>query len=282
MTPAPTSSRSSATTTWPRSRLDGRAAQRGYFHAGRSDDPEAQQFNRGFPQQRPVALRRPPARRRRPTSPTALRQPGRRRPHAIEEAVSVLEGGGDKRITKREALRMLVHFVGDITSRCTSATASTPSPRTARDARHRPGGRQGPPQRQGRQRPLLRARAATTSCTPTGTRAAVQGHALGPPPPTSRRCSRSGRGGRRRLEEPGRLPPLGRGLGHGEPGGGPGPPTRGSTFGAVTPDPKGGIRRSRSRFPPATTPPAFPIAEERLAKAGYHLAEILNAIHWAD
>jgi len=33
--------------------------------------------------------------------------------HMIGEAVSVLEGGGDRRITKREALYMVVHFVGD-------------------------------------------------------------------------------------------------------------------------------------------------------------------------
>jgi hypothetical protein len=56
----------------------------------------------------------------------------------------------------------------------------------------------------------------------------------------------------------------------------------GIEFGAETPDPKGGIRRIQITLPAQYDATAVPLAEERLAKAGYHLAEILNAIHWSD
>lgn len=56
----------------------------------------------------------------------------------------------------------------------------------------------------------------------------------------------------------------------------------GIVFGAVTRDPKGGIAIIRITLPAHYDEVCVPIAEERLAQSGYHLAEILNALHWAD
>jgi hypothetical protein len=56
----------------------------------------------------------------------------------------------------------------------------------------------------------------------------------------------------------------------------------GLVFGAVTPDAKGGVKRIELKLPANYDEICVPIAQERLAKAGYHLAEILNAIKWAD
>ena len=52
--------------------------------------------------------------------------------------------------------------------------------------------------------------------------------------------------------------------------------------GAETPDPKGGIKSIKITLPPGYDDACTPVAERRLAQAGYHLAELLNAIHWAD
>ena len=56
----------------------------------------------------------------------------------------------------------------------------------------------------------------------------------------------------------------------------------GITFGALTADGKGGIKRIAITLPPHYDDTCVPLATERLAKSAYHLAELLNAIHWAD
>jgi hypothetical protein len=56
----------------------------------------------------------------------------------------------------------------------------------------------------------------------------------------------------------------------------------GIAFGAETPDPKGGIKSIKITIPPHYDENCIPLAEKRLAQAGFHLAELLNAIHWAD
>ena len=56
----------------------------------------------------------------------------------------------------------------------------------------------------------------------------------------------------------------------------------GIKFGAATADPKGGIKRINITLPANYDEVCTPLAAERLAKAGYHLAEILNAIQWSD
>jgi len=56
----------------------------------------------------------------------------------------------------------------------------------------------------------------------------------------------------------------------------------GIVLGQVTLNEKGKIRKIAITLPPNYEAVCTPIVEERLAKAGYHLAELLNAIHWAD
>ncbi len=56
----------------------------------------------------------------------------------------------------------------------------------------------------------------------------------------------------------------------------------GLTFGREAPDPKGGIKSIQITLPPGYDEACVPLAETRLAQAAYHLAEILNAIHWEN
>jgi hypothetical protein len=56
----------------------------------------------------------------------------------------------------------------------------------------------------------------------------------------------------------------------------------GIMFGPEIPDPKGGIQRIKITFPAHYDDTCVPLAEQRLAQAGYHLGEILNAIRWSD
>jgi S1/P1 Nuclease len=56
----------------------------------------------------------------------------------------------------------------------------------------------------------------------------------------------------------------------------------GISFGAVELGPKGGIKRINITLPVNYDEVCTPLAAERLSKAGYHLAEILNAIQWSD
>jgi hypothetical protein len=53
-------------------------------------------------------------------------------------------------------------------------------------------------------------------------------------------------------------------------------------FGIETPDSRGGIKSIKIAFPPAYDDTCVPIARERLAKAGFHLAQILNSVRWAN
>ena len=56
----------------------------------------------------------------------------------------------------------------------------------------------------------------------------------------------------------------------------------GLVFGPVTPDPKGGFAKIQITLPAHYDETCTPLAKRRLAQAGYHLAEVLNAIQWAD
>ncbi|HEY5079809.1 MAG TPA: S1/P1 nuclease [Opitutaceae bacterium] len=56
----------------------------------------------------------------------------------------------------------------------------------------------------------------------------------------------------------------------------------GLVFGAVTPDPKGGFAKIQITLPPRYDETCVPLAKQRLGQAAYHLAEVLNAIQWAD
>ena len=56
----------------------------------------------------------------------------------------------------------------------------------------------------------------------------------------------------------------------------------GLVFGAETPDPKGGIKSIKIAFPAHYDENCIPLAKKRLSQAAFHLAELLNAIRWAD
>ena len=56
----------------------------------------------------------------------------------------------------------------------------------------------------------------------------------------------------------------------------------GLTFGAATTDPKGGFSKIEITLPADYDRTCTPLARQRLAQAAFHLTEILNAIQWAD
>ena len=57
---------------------------------------------------------------------------------------------------------------------------------------------------------------------------------------------------------------------------------QGIEFGVSTKDPKTGYLKIPVKLDAGYDEACVPVAEQRLAQAAYHLAEILNAIHWAD
>lgn len=57
---------------------------------------------------------------------------------------------------------------------------------------------------------------------------------------------------------------------------------KGIVFGHETPGEKGGIRRIAITLPSGYDERCVPVAEERLSQAASHLADLLNAIHWSD
>ena len=202
--------------------------------------------------------------------------------HMAEEAVSVLEGGGDKRITKREAILMLVHFVGDEHQPLHvgngyyqvgdggSARLVT-DPAAAKDLPNDRGGNAlfyGP----GRMDELhaywdtvLVGKIASTD-QPAELAKVLQAKAA------SENASWASTGDYHHWPEQWATESLAAAR----------TAYDGIVFGAETPDPKGGIKSIRITFPPHYDDTCIPIAETRLLQAGYHLAELLNAIHWAD
>jgi hypothetical protein len=85
-----------------------------YFHTGPlGQDPEALQFNSSFPKNNTWHYVDLPL----GTTAYTLDDPFANPHdvvHQVEAAVDVLEGRGDPRITPKMALRMIVHFVGDL------------------------------------------------------------------------------------------------------------------------------------------------------------------------
>jgi hypothetical protein len=111
---APTWSRSSGATTSPRSPCGWTTSGAQAYHSGPlGSDPEALRFNALFPRNGEwhyVDL---------PLGVQAYElngdyERGDDVVHELEAAIAVLEGTGDKRISPREALCMVVHFVGDL------------------------------------------------------------------------------------------------------------------------------------------------------------------------
>jgi hypothetical protein len=202
--------------------------------------------------------------------------------HMIEEAVRVLEGGGDKRITPLEALRMIVHFVGDLHQPlhvgngffvlgADGSVKLVEDPAAATGLPNDKGGNAdffGP----GRYDELHAYWDTELVVKITGSKEPADIAAV-----LAKKLSADGAG----WKSPGDY--------HHWPEGWAGESLAaartafsGITFGAYTPDPKGGIKRISITLPPHYDDTCIPLATERLAKAGYHLAELLNMIHWAD
>jgi hypothetical protein len=253
-----------------------------YFHAGPlGDDPEALKFNHEFPkngQWHYVDL---------PLGSAAYELNGPySRPddvvHMIEAAVDVLEGGGDRRITPREALFMLVHFVGDEHQPLHVANgffAVAPDasvklitdPLTAKDAPDDKGGNTdfyGP----GKYDELHAYWDTNLVDKVTGTKDPAKIAALLEGDVAEKGPSWKSAGDYHHWAEGWATDSVVAAR----------TAYAGIAFGAETPDPKGGIKTIKITFPATYDATCVPLARERLAKAGYHLAEILNAIHWSD
>ena len=252
-----------------------------YFHTGPlGDDPEALKFNAEFPKNNTwhyVDL---------PLGLEAYRIDGpSSRPddvvHMIETAVSVLEGGGDKRITKLEALRMLVHFVGDLHQPLhvgngffdvgadgsvklvtdPAAAMSLPNDKGGNADFYGPGkydelhaywddlpGKVADSKDAAALAPVLEKVVADSG--PSWKSAGDYHHWAEGWATESLVAARTAYG------------PV--------------------TFGAEKPDTRGGIKSIQITLSGTYDAVCIPVAEERLAKAGFHLAEILNAIQWSD
>jgi hypothetical protein len=253
-----------------------------FFHTGPlAFDPEAQKFNADFPengQWHYVDL---------PLGTKAYELDGPfANPHDVvhmaEEAVSVLEGGGDKRITKLEALRMLVHFVGDehqplhvgngfYEIGADNAPKLVTDPAAAKGLPNDKGGNAlffGP----GRfdelhaywDTALVKKIADTDQVAEL---AAVLQKKVAEDGATWRSA-----GDYHHWPEEWATESLEAAR----------TAYAGLAFGAVTPDPKGGFRKIQITLPARYEEVCVPIAQERLAHAASHLADLLNSIHWAD
>jgi len=252
------------------------------FHTGPlGSDPEALRFNAEFPQNGQWHYVNIPLGSAAYEPDGAFSNP-HDVVHMIGEAVDVLEGGGDKRITKLEALRMLVHFVGDehqplhigngyYEVGADGSVKLVTDPASAKDLPNDKGGNAlffGP----GRFDELhaywdvaLVARIVSPEQPPELAKVleaevAAEGgswKSAGDYHRWAERWATESLAVARTAYE-------------------------GITFGAETPDPKGGIKSIKITFPPHYDENCIPLARKRLAQAGYHLAELLNAIRWAD
>ena len=252
------------------------------FHTGPlGSDPEALKFNALFPQNGQWHYVDVPLGMKAYEPDGAFSNP-HDVVHMVGEAVSVLEGGGDKRITKLQALRMVVHFVGDehqplhigngfYEVGADGSVKLVTDPAAARDLPNDKGGNAlffGP----GRldelhaywdmalvakiaktEQPAELAKVLESKVAAEGSSWKDTGDYHHWPEGWATESLMAARAA-----------------------------YDGITFGAETPDPKGGIKSIKITFPPHYDENCIPLAEKRLAQAGFHLAELLNAIHWAD
>jgi hypothetical protein len=254
-----------------------------YFHTGPlGADPEALKFNAEFPKNNtwhyvdlPLGL------------PAYTLDGPFSRPddvvHMIEAAVSVLEGGGDKRITKLEALYMLVHFVGDehqplhvgngfYEIGADGSVKLVSDPAAAKDLPNDKGGNAdfyGP----GKFDELH-------AYWDTNLVQKVAGGSKDPAvlaPVLAKLAADEGSG----WKSAGNYHHWAEGWAT-ESLAAARTAYAGITFGAEKPDDRGGIKSIQITLPANYDEVCTPLAKERLAKAGYHLAEILNAIQWSE
>jgi S1/P1 nuclease len=253
-----------------------------YFHTGPlGTDPEALKFNAEFPKNGewhyvdlPLGLKEYRLDGSFARSDDVV--------HMIEMAVSVLEGGGDRRITRQEAIYMLVHFVGDehqplhvgngfYEVAADGSVKLVSEPDAAKDLPNDKGGNAdyfGPGKYDelhaywdtnlvqkvaGTTDPVVLAAALekiTASEGPRWKSAGDYHHWAEGWATESLAAARTAYAG--------------------------------IIFGAETPDAKNGIKSIKITLPGNYDEVCTPLAAERLAKAGYHLAEILNAIRWSE
>jgi hypothetical protein len=253
-----------------------------YFHQGvLGSDPEAMKFNAEFPKNGEwhyvdlplgLAAYEPQGFFSRPDDVV----------HMIGVAVDVLEGAGDKRITKREALCMLVHFVGDLhqplhvgngfySIGADGAVTLVTDPEAAKSLPNDKGGNAdffGP----GKYDELHAYWDTNLVQKVAGTTDAAQLAAV-----VAKLAAADGAG----WKSAGDYHHWAEGWAS-ESLAAARTAYAGITFGAETPDAKGGIKSIKITLPANYDEVCTPLAAERLAKGGYHLAEILNAIQWSD
>ncbi|HEY1848430.1 MAG TPA: S1/P1 nuclease [Opitutaceae bacterium] len=252
-----------------------------HFHSGPlGSDPEALKFDNEFPKNNewhyvdlPLGLKQyePDGAFARPDDVV----------HMAEAAVDVLEGRGDKRITKREAICMLVHFVGDEHQplhvgngffRVADGEASlVEDPAECKGLPNDKGGNTdfyGPGKydelhaywdtnlpekvagsKDAKQLALVLEKLASDQSGSWGTPGDYHHwpEAWASESLAAARVAYSG-----------------------------------IAFGAETADSRGGIKSIKIAFPANYDETCVPVARERLAKAGFHLAQILNSVRWAD
>jgi S1/P1 Nuclease len=252
------------------------------YHAGPlGQDPEALHFNAEFPKNQEWHYADMPLGTKAYTLDDPMDNP-HDVVHSIELAVAVLEGGGDPRITKLEALRMLVHFVGDlhqplhvgngfIATDASGAVSIVTDPAAAVGLPNDKGGNDlffGP----GKSDELHAYWDGILIDKVAGSKDPAVIAALIEKDAAAKGDSWKDTGDYHHWPEAWATESLAAAR----------IAYSGLTVGAATLNEKGKIKRIAITLPPHYDEVCGPVAEERLAKAGYHLAEILNAIQWSD
>lgn len=202
--------------------------------------------------------------------------------HSIELAVAVLEGGGDPKITKLQALRMIVHFVGDehqplhvgngfISIDAAGKVTIVTDPAATKGLPNDKGGNDlffGPAKNDelhaywdgilveklaGSKEPAVIADWIEKDTAAKGDTWKDSGDYHHWPETWASQSLAAARLAYTDL-----------------------------TVGAATLNEKGKIKKVAITLPANYDEVCGPVAEDQLAKAGYHLAELLNAIQWAD
>jgi S1/P1 Nuclease len=202
--------------------------------------------------------------------------------HMAEEAIRVLEGGGDKRISKKEALYMLVHFVGDehqplhvgngfyqVGADGTAKLVTNPD--AAKGLPNDKGGNAlffGP----GRYDELHAYWDTVLVTKVAGSEEAAVLEAALQTDVSAAGADWKSSGDYHHWPEAWATESLAAAQ----------TAYAGLVFGSVTPDPKGGISKIQITLPAHYDDVCTPLARRRLAQAAYHLTELLNAIQWAD
>ncbi len=253
-----------------------------YFHAGPlGSDPEALKFNAEFPKNGEWHYVDLPL----GTQAYALDGPFSRPDdvvHMLEEAVSVLEGGGDRRITQREALCMLVHFTGDLHQPLHVGNgffqiAADGSETLVSD----PAAAKGLPNDKGGNADFFGPGRYDELHAYWDTELVVKIAGSKDPSAVADVLEKKIAAEGAAWKSAGDYHHWAEGWAN-ESLAAARTAFSGITFGALTPDGKGGIKRIAITLPPHYDDICIPLAEERLAKSGYHLAELLNAIRWSD